>query len=92
MTFAHSISSTSRSARPTIGEEVVRAQRGRHRRRQIVAPAQNQLGVDPAANDRRLRRRPMRRTSCATGAGLYEMRVYVGETLIGRGQFRLAEG
>ena len=26
------------------------------------------------------------------GPGVYEMRIYVGETLIAKGQFRLAEG
>ncbi len=47
MTFAHSITSTQPFGAATIGEEIVRLNEDGTDGEQIVAPAGNQLGVDP---------------------------------------------
>jgi hypothetical protein len=92
MTFAHSISSTTPFGAATIGEEVVRINEDGSVGDQIVAPAGNQLGVDPAGTVAGFVAGDAANFVREWGPGIYEMRVYVGETLIAKGQFRLAEG
>lgn len=92
MTFAHSISSTTPFGAATIGEEVVRINEDGSVGDQIVAPAGNQLGVDPADTVAGFVAGDAANFVRDWGPGIYEMRVYVGETLIAKGQFRLAEG
>ena len=92
MTFAHSISSTAPFGAATIGEQVVRINEDGSVGDEIVAAAGNQLPVDPAAMTDGYVAGDAANFIRDWGAGLYEMRIYVGETLIARGQFRLAEG
>jgi hypothetical protein len=92
MTFAHSITTTEPFGAPTIGEEVVRLNEDGTPGEQIVDPAGNQLGVGPEATTAGFVAGDAANFVRDWGSGLYEMRIYVGETLIARGQFRLAEG
>ncbi len=77
---------------PTIGEEIVRLNEDGTDGEQIVAPAGNQLGVDPAGTTAGYIAGDAANFVRDWGPGVYEMRIYIGETLIARGQFRLAEG
>ena len=92
MTFAHSISTTVACGASTIGEEVVRLNEDGTPGDQIVDPAGNQLGVDPQGTTAGFVAGDAANFVRDWGPGLYEMRIYVGETLIARGQFRLSEG
>ena len=92
MTFAHSITSTAPFGAATIGEQVVRVNDDGTAGDEIVAAAGNQLRVDPAASSDGFVGPDAGAFLQDWGPGLYEMRIYVGETLIARGQFRLAEG
>jgi hypothetical protein len=92
MTFAHSISSTQPFGAPVIGEEIVRINDDGSVGDQIVDPAGNQLGVDPAGTIAGFVAGDAAGFVRDWGPGTYEMRVYVGATLIAKGQFRLAEG
>ena len=90
--FAHSISSTTAFGAATIGEQVVRINEDGSDGDEIVAAAGNQLRVDPAATTAGFVAGDAAGFIRDWGTGLYEMRIYVGETLIAAGQFRLAEG
>lgn len=92
MTFAHSITSTEPFGAATIGEEVVRINDDGTDGDRIVDPAGNQLTVSPDATSAGFVAGDAANFVRDWGPGLYEMRIYVGETLIARGQFRLAEG
>jgi hypothetical protein len=92
MVFAHSISSTAAFGVPTIGEEIVRINEDGTPGDQIVAPAGNQLGVSPEGTTAGFVAGDAANFVRDWGPGVYEMRIYAGETLIGRAQFRLAEG
>jgi hypothetical protein len=92
MTFAHSISSTEPFGANLIGEEVVRINEDGTAGAVIVDPASNQLSVDAAATTAGFVAGDAANFVRDWGTGLYEMRIYVGETLIAKGQFRLAEG
>ena len=92
MTFAHSISTTEPFGQPSIGETVVRINEDGSDGDTIVAAPQNQLSVDPEATMAGFVAGDAANFVRDWGPGLYEMRVFVGETLIARGQFRLAEG
>jgi hypothetical protein len=92
MVFAHSISTTEPFGAATIGEQVVRINEDGSAGDEIVAAAGNQLSVDPAATTAGFAAGDAANFVRDWGAGLYEMRIYVGETLIASGQFRLAEG
>ena len=92
MTFAHSISSTEPFGAATIGEEVVRLNEDGTDGDQLVAPAANQLSVNPESTIAGFVAGVAANFVRDWGPGLYEMRIYVGETLIARGQFRLADG
>lgn len=92
MVFAHSISSTQPFGAATIGEQVVRVADDGSAGEELVAAAGNQLRVDPAATSDGFVAGDAGGFVADWGPGLYEMRIYVGETLIARGQFRLAEG
>jgi hypothetical protein len=91
-TFAHSISSTQAFGGPTIGEEIVRINEDGSVGDQIVDPAGNQLAVDPAGTTAGFVAGDAANFVRDWGPGVYEMRIYVGETLIAKAQFRLAEG
>jgi hypothetical protein len=92
MTFAHSISSTQPFGSATIGEEVVRLNEDGTPGERIVDPAGNQLSVNPESTTAGFVAGDAANFVRDWGPGLYEMRIFVGETLIARGQFRLAEG
>ena len=92
MTFAHSITSTAAFAVATLGEQVVRLNEDGTEGDEIVAAAGNQLPVDPAGTTAGFVGPDAADFVRDWGVGVYEMRIYAGETLIARGQFRLAEG
>ena len=92
MTFAHSISSTEPFGADLIGEAVVRLNEDGTDGETIVNQAQNQLGVDPAATSVGFVAGPASNFIRDWGPGVYVLRVYIGDTLIGEGTFRLAEG
>ena len=92
MVFAHSISSTEPFGAATIGEQVVRLNDDGTDGEEIVAAAGNQLGVDPAASTAGFVAGDAAGFVRDWGPGVYEMRILVGDTVIARGQFRLAEG
>ena len=92
MTFAHSISSTEPFGANVIGEEVVRINEDGTPGAVIVDPATNQLSVDPAATVAGFVAGDAANFVRDWGTGVYEMRIYIGQTLIAKGQFRLAEG
>jgi hypothetical protein len=92
MTFAHSITSSEPFGSETIGEEIVRINEDGSDGDQIVAPSGNQLAVNPGSRTAGFVAGDAANFVRDWGPGIYEMRVYVGETLIARGQFRLAEG
>lgn len=94
MTFAHSISSTEPFGVETIGEEVVRILDDGTEEVVVshVGDNPNQLGVAPDATSAGFVGPDAAAFLQSWGPGLYEMRVYAGETLIARGEFRLSEG
>lgn len=92
MTFAHSISSSQPFGAPLIGEEVVRLNADGTDGDTIVNRAHNQLGVDPAATSAGFVAGDAANFVRDWGPGMYIMRIYVGDTLIAEGTFRLAEG
>lgn len=92
MTFAHSITSSEPFGASTIGEEVVRLNEDGSDGDQIVAPAANQLGVNPESTIAGFVAGDAANFVRDWGPGVYEMRIYIGDTIIARGQFRLAEG
>lgn len=92
MTFAHSITSTAPFGVSTLGEQVVRLNEDGNEGDEIVAAAGNQLPVDPAGTSAGFIGPDAADFVRDWGVGVYEMRIYAGETLIARGQFRLAEG
>lgn len=92
MVFAHSITTTEPFGAATIGEQVVRINEDGTEGDEIVGAAGNQLGVSPEATSAGFVAGDAANFVRDWGAGMYEMRIYVGETLIARGQFRLAEG
>jgi hypothetical protein len=92
MAFAHSITNNAPFGAPFIGEQVLRINEDGTDGDTIVAAPQNQLSVDPAASSAGFVAGDAANFVTSWGPGLYEMRVFVGETLIARGQFRLAEG
>ena len=92
MTFAHSIVNNAPFGVPTIGEQVVRVNDDGTEGETIVNQAQNQLAVDPASSSAGFVAGDSANFIRGWGTGLFEMRIYIGETLIARGQFRLAEG
>jgi len=92
MIFAHSIINATPFGVPTIGEQVVRLNDDGTEGEEVVAFAGNQLRVDPASTTAGYVGPDASAFLQSWGPGLYEMRIYVGDTLISRGQFRLAEG
>ena len=92
MTFAHSISSTEPFGGSVIGEEVTRLNEDGTDGETIVNAAQNQLPVDPAGTTAGFVAGSAANFVRDWGPGMYVMRIYVGETLIAEGTFRLAEG
>ena len=92
MAFAHSITNTEPFGAATIGEQVLRVNEDGTDGDTLVDAPQNQLNVDPAASSAGFVAGDAANFVTAWGTGLYEMRIFVGETLIARGQFRLAEG
>jgi hypothetical protein len=92
MVFAHSITSTQPFGTATIGEEIVRLTEDGGEGERLVDQASNQLGVNPEATAAGFVAGDAAAFVRDWGPGTYEMRIYTGETLIARGQFRLAEG
>jgi hypothetical protein len=92
MTFAHSITNNAPFGAASLGEQVVRVNDDGTEGDTIVGAAQNQLSVDPAASTAGFVATDAANFIRDWGTGLYEMRIFVGESLIARGQFRLAEG
>ena len=92
MTFAHSIVYNAPFGAATLGEQVLRVNDDGTDGETIVDAPQNQLSVDPAASSAGFVATDAANFVRDWGTGLYEMRIFIGETLIARGQFRLAEG
>lgn len=92
MTFAHSITNNTPFGAAFLGEQVLRINEDGTDGDTLVAAPQNQLSVDPVAASAGFVAGNAANFVSSWGPGLYEMRVFVGETLIARGQFRLAEG
>ena len=92
MRFAHSISSTTPFQSDAIAEQVVRLNEDGTDNAEVVAAAGNQLAVDPAASTVGFVGPDAGDFVRSWGPGLYEMRIYIHETLIATGRFRLAEG
>jgi hypothetical protein len=92
MTFAHSIVNSAPFGAATIGEQVLRINDDGTDGDTIVGAAQNQLSVDPAASTAGFVATDAANFVRDWGTVLYEMRIFFGETLIAKGQFRLAEG
>ena len=92
MTFAHSIVYNAPFGAATLGEQVVRINDDGTDGDTIVGAPQNQLSVDPAASTAGFVATDAANFVRDWGTGLYEMRIFIGETLIAKGQFRLAEG
>ena len=93
MVFAHSVSTTEPFGAATIGEQVVRLNEDGTEGEEIVAAAGNQLSVSPEGTTAGFVAGDAANFVRDWGPGTYEMRVYVGETLIARGRFQLvAEG
>jgi hypothetical protein len=92
MTFAHSITSTEAFGASEIGEEVTRLNEDGSDGDTVVNQSQNRLGVDPAATSVGFVAGPARQFITSWGPGLYVLRVYVNDELIGEGTFRLSEG
>lgn len=90
--FAHSITSTEPFGAATLGEQIVRLNEDGSEGDQLVAADGNQLTVNPEATSAGFVAGDSANFVRDWGPGAYEMRVYVGETLIARGSFRLAEG
>ena len=92
MTFAHSISVNAPFGASSIGEQVLRVNDDGTDGETLVGAPQNQLGVDPAGSTAGYVAGDAANFVRDWGPGIYEMRIFIGETLIARGQFRLAEG
>ncbi len=92
MLFAHSITSTAPFGRALIGEQIVRLNDDGTEGDQLVAADGNQLPVNPESKTAGFVAGDAANFVRDWGPGAYEMRIYVGETLIARGSFRLAEG
>ena len=92
MAFAHSVTSTEPFGAETLGEQIVRLNEDGSEGDQLVAADGNQLTVNPEATSAGFVAGDSADFVRDWGPGAYEMRVYVGETLIARGSFRLAEG
>jgi hypothetical protein len=92
MVFAHSITTTEPFGAATVGEQIVRLNDDGSEGDEIVAAGGNQLGVNPEGTSAGFIAGDAANFVRDWGPGVYEMRIYVGETLIARGQFRLAEG
>ena len=90
--FAHSITTTEPFGAANIGEQIVRLNEDGTEGDELVAAAGNQLGVNPEGTTAGFVAGDAAGFVADWGPGIYEMRIYVGETLIARGQFRLAEG
>ncbi|MGQ0609132.1 MAG: hypothetical protein ACT4OQ_11805 [Chloroflexota bacterium] len=92
MVFAHAITTTEPFGAATIGEQIVRINEDGSVGDELVAAAGNQLGVNPEGTSAGFVAGDAGGFVADWGPGVYEMRIYVGETLIAQGQFRLAEG
>jgi len=92
MTFAHSITNSAPFGAATVGEQVLRINDDGTDGETIVGAAQNQLGVDPAGTMAGFVAGDAANFVRDWGPGLYEMRIFIGETHIASGRFRLAEG
>lgn len=92
MTFAHSIAHNAPFGTASLGEQVLRINEDGTDGDTLVDATQNQLAVDPAASSAGFVAGDAATFIRSWGPGLYEMRVFIGDVLIARGQFRLAEG
>ncbi len=90
--FAHSITSTEPFGAAVIGETVLRVNDDGSYGEVLESYRDNTLAVDAAASTAGYVAGDAVNLIRAWGPGLYEMRVYVGDTMIARGQFRLSEG
>lgn len=91
MNFAHSISSTEPFGQASIGETVVRLNENGSSGEVLESYVDNRLSVSPEASSAGFTAGDAANLISAWGPGLYEMRVYVDDTMIARGTFRLSE-
>lgn len=92
MTFAHSIATSEPFGASTIGEQIVRINDDGSVGDEIVGREGNQLSVNPEGTTAGFVAGDAANFVRDWGTGTYEMRVFVGDELIARGRFRLAEG
>ena len=95
MVFAHSITTTEPFGAATVLEQVIRINEDGSDGEEVVTitgPNPNALGVNPEGTTAGFVGPDASAFIASWGPGVYEMRIYVGETLIAQGQFRLAEG
>jgi len=93
--FAHSITTTEPFGSATILEQVVRINEDGSEGDEVVTITgdnPNALTVNPEASTAGFVGPDASAFLASWGPGTYEMRIFVGETLIARGQFRLAQG
>jgi hypothetical protein len=92
MVFAHSISVPEPFGESSIGETVVRVNDSGTYGDVLESYRDNRLTVSPEATSAGFSAGDAASLIAAWGPGLYEMRVYLGNEIIGRAQFRLSEG
>lgn len=94
MTFAHTVTNAEPFGVATVGEQVVRILEDGTEEVVVshTGDNPNQLSVNPEATTAGFVGPDAAAFIQDWGPGVYEMRIYTGETLIARGQFRLAEG
>jgi hypothetical protein len=92
MTFAHSVTSSEPFGVDSIGETVIRINEQGGENEVVERRGRNRLPVNPDAESAGFIAGDAASLLRAWGPGLYEMRVFIGDDRIARGQFRLSEG
>jgi len=91
MTFAHSITVPTPFGVSTVGEQIVRIDEASGAEEEVARAIDNQPQVVPGETSAGFEI-PASNLLEEWGPGLYEMRVFAGDTLIAVGRFRLSEG
>jgi hypothetical protein len=89
--FAHSLSMPEPFGVSAVGEQVVQILED-GTEQEVIAPAENQLSVDPEATVRGAVCCQASELLSQLGPGQFILRAYIGETLIAEGRFQLSEG
>lgn len=92
MTFAHSITVPQPFGVSSIGEQVLRIDEASGAEEEVQRAFDNQLSVPADATSVGFETAASNLLAAYEQPGLYEMRVFAGDTLIAVGRFRLSEG